>query len=105
MRTAEEGGGEAIHIDIMDGHYVHNFSFGIDDVPIDANMVVLKYMSVLGSMRYYPEETKEALRLIADGRVNRDILISHTLPLQDAKEGFEIQGDPDASMKVVILND
>jgi threonine dehydrogenase-like Zn-dependent dehydrogenase len=53
----------------------------------------------------YPEETKEALRLIADGRVNRDILISRTFPLQDVKEGFEIQGDPDASVEIVILND
>ena len=33
VRAAQEGGGEAIHIDIMDGHYVHNFSFGIDVVP------------------------------------------------------------------------
>lgn len=76
-----------------------------DDVSIDANMVVFKYMSVVGSMGYYSEETKEALRLIADGRVNRDVLISHTLPLQDVKEGFEIQGDPFASVKVIILND
>ena len=30
---AEKGGGDAIHIDIMDGHYVHNFSFGIDIIP------------------------------------------------------------------------
>jgi len=30
---AERGGGFAIHIDIMDGHYVHNFSFGIDVIP------------------------------------------------------------------------
>ncbi len=32
-KLAEEGGGDAIHIDIMDGHYVHNFSFGIDIIP------------------------------------------------------------------------
>lgn len=31
---AEKGGGYAIHIDIMDGHYVHNFSFGIDIIPV-----------------------------------------------------------------------
>jgi len=30
---AEKGGGDALHIDIMDGHYVHNFSFGIDVIP------------------------------------------------------------------------
>jgi len=30
---SQKGGGYAIHIDIMDGHYVHNFSFGIDVIP------------------------------------------------------------------------
>jgi ribulose-phosphate 3-epimerase len=30
---AEKGGGSEIHIDIMDGHYCHNFSFGIDVIP------------------------------------------------------------------------
>jgi len=30
---AEKNGGCAIHIDIMDGHYVHNFSFGVNIVP------------------------------------------------------------------------
>lgn len=30
---SEKGGGFSIHIDIMDGHYVHNFSFGIDIIP------------------------------------------------------------------------
>jgi ribulose-phosphate 3-epimerase len=32
-RDADRAGGAAIHIDIMDGHYVHNFSFGIDVIP------------------------------------------------------------------------
>lgn len=31
--VAEKGGSHAIHIDIMDGHYVHNFSFGLDVFP------------------------------------------------------------------------
>ena len=31
--TAVEAGGASIHIDIMDGHYVHNFSFGLDLIP------------------------------------------------------------------------
>jgi ribulose-phosphate 3-epimerase len=30
---AEKGGGYGLHIDIMDGHYCHNFSFGIDIIP------------------------------------------------------------------------
>ncbi len=76
-----------------------------DEIPIDANMVVLKYMSILGSMGYYPEETEEALCLIADGRVDRDLLITHTLPLEDVARGFDIQGDPEKSIKVVIANE
>jgi len=30
---AEKGGSYDIHLDIMDGHYCHNFSFGIDIIP------------------------------------------------------------------------
>jgi len=33
VRAADEGGGDMIHVDIMDGHYVHNFAFGIDVIP------------------------------------------------------------------------
>lgn len=32
-RQAEKAGGCELHLDIMDGHYVHNFSFGIDIIP------------------------------------------------------------------------
>jgi len=38
----------------------------------------------------------------AEGRVNRDLLISHTLPLSDAAEGFALQANPAESMKVII---
>ncbi|MCG8478121.1 MAG: ribulose-phosphate 3-epimerase [Spirochaetales bacterium] len=31
--AATDAGGDSIHIDIMDGHYVHNLSFGLDLIP------------------------------------------------------------------------
>ncbi len=70
---------------------------------IDPNMVMFKYMTVHGSMGYHPSETEEALSLIAEGRVNRDLLISHRLPLSKVAEGFALQADPAASMKVIIV--
>jgi threonine dehydrogenase-like Zn-dependent dehydrogenase len=69
---------------------------------LDPNMVMFKYMTLYGSMGYFPHETEEALALIADGRVDRDLLISHTLPLSQVAEGFALQADPAESMKVII---
>ena len=73
-----------------------------ENVTIDPNMVMFKYMNIFGSMGYYPSESAEALSLIAEGRVNRDLLISHTLPLSDVAEGFALQANPAESMKVII---
>jgi threonine dehydrogenase-like Zn-dependent dehydrogenase len=69
---------------------------------IDPNMIMFKYMTVHGSMGYYHSETEEALSLIASDRVNRDLLISHKLPLSEVTQGFALQADPSKSMKVIV---
>jgi threonine dehydrogenase-like Zn-dependent dehydrogenase len=74
------------------------------DVSLDPNMILFKYMTIFGSMGYYDWETKEALDLIASGKVNRDILITHKIPLDNVIEGFDLQGNPYESFKVIIVD-
>jgi len=75
-----------------------------DTFTVDPNMIVLKYMQVLGSMGYYESETREALDLIAGGKVDRDILISHRFPLEQATEAFRAQSNANESIKVMITD-
>jgi threonine dehydrogenase-like Zn-dependent dehydrogenase len=69
----------------------------------DPNIVIFKYMQILGSMGYYAHETQEALDLIASKKVNRDILITHRMTLEKVAKGFELQGNPQKAFKVIII--
>jgi len=75
-----------------------------NEVTLDPNMVILKYMSILGSMGYYRSETEEALSLIGSGKIDRDMLITHRFPLEQVEKGFLIQGNPHQSIKVMIVD-
>ena len=68
-------------------------------------MVLFKYMTIYGSMGYSDRETKEALRLITSGTVQRDLLVTHTLPLNKVSEAFHVQGRVNDSLKVVLVNE
>lgn len=76
-----------------------------ENVSVDPNMIILKYMNIWGSMGYYESETREALDLIASGKINRDILITHRFPLERVSEAFALQADPFRSVKVIIINE
>ena len=76
-----------------------------DTLTLDPNMVMFKYMTIYGSMGYTEEETEESLRLITGGKVQRDLLVTHTLPLDKALEAFQIQANANISVKVVVVNE
>lgn len=57
MRLAERGGADWIHVDVMDGHFVPNLTFGpvlvkwlrpVTDLPLDVHMMVSKPHELVG---------------------------------------------------------
>ncbi len=46
---------------------------------------------------------QEAIRLLTDGKVETEMLVTHTLPLRDAERGFELMLDRSGSALRVVL--
>jgi L-idonate 5-dehydrogenase len=71
------------------------------DVSLPQNTIVTKELSICGSFRYHAEFA-QAVGLINDGRVNLAPLVTHTFPMAQAREAFELAGDRTQAMKVQI---
>ena len=62
-------------------------------------------ISVVPSYSCGPEDTRQALELIASGRVPVDDLVTHRFPISSAVEAFARARNPDGSVKVMIVRD
>lgn len=69
------------------------------NVPVQA--ITAKELDLRGSFRFH-EEFAIAVKLMQQGKINVKPLISHTLPLDDAIEAFEIAADRTKAMKAQI---
>ncbi len=68
---------------------------------IDTTKIVHKMPHIIGCLGgNFPG----AIKLLKEGKVNTKPLITHVLPLKDAKEAFEIQSRADDAIKVMITN-
>jgi 2-desacetyl-2-hydroxyethyl bacteriochlorophyllide A dehydrogenase len=65
-------------------------------------LAVQKELTVRGSAIFTPAESREAVELLASGKVRGEPLITHRLALEDLGEAFEAQLDKDAAIKVMI---
>jgi len=73
--------------------------------PVDLRDVSFKELDVVGVRHYYPEEFDEAIRLVAEGELNVEPLITDVYPIERGKEAFErLQAGQDA-IKVLIRPD
>jgi L-idonate 5-dehydrogenase len=71
------------------------------DVSVPQNMVVAKELSICGSFRFHAEFAL-AVRLINEGRVDMQPMITRAFPLQNAREAFELAADRKKAMKVLL---
>jgi (R,R)-butanediol dehydrogenase / meso-butanediol dehydrogenase / diacetyl reductase len=68
-------------------------------------LAVQKELTVRGSAIFTPEEFREAIALLASGKVRGEPLITHRLALEDLGAAFEAQLDKDAAIKVMVTAD
>ena len=70
-------------------------------VTLDLMPIIQKQIVIRGSNGYAAEELKQALDLMASGRIARCKLISHQFPISEIQRAFEVQGSGQA-IKVII---
>lgn len=75
-----------------------------DEVTLNLMDLINKEPVISGSMGYMPEELTQALNLMAQGKVDRRLLISHSFPIEQVAHAFETQGSGQA-IKVLVLPD
>ena len=61
-----------------------------DELHIDPNLIHYQEYVLTGSADSTPQDNFQSLKLIEDGHVNTESLISHLLPLEELGKGFEI---------------
>jgi L-idonate 5-dehydrogenase len=71
------------------------------DVNISQNVIVVKELSVCGSFRFHAEFAL-AVKLINEGRIDLSPVITHSFPMRDVHAAFEMAGDRQNAMKVLI---
>jgi L-iditol 2-dehydrogenase len=72
-----------------------------DELHIDPNLIHYKELNILGSADSTSYEFREALKLIEDGAVKVEPLISHVLPLEELAKGLDIVAKC-GGMKVIM---
>jgi len=70
---------------------------------IDPNNLYFKDINIVTSYSCGPVETREALRLIEQGVVSAEKLVTHRFPIEKTAEAFRLTAEARDSLKVVIM--
>jgi (R,R)-butanediol dehydrogenase / meso-butanediol dehydrogenase / diacetyl reductase len=73
-----------------------------DALSVNLQRAVHKQLKICGSFAYLPDDIIEGIEYIRAGKIDRKSLITHTFPLEKAREAFETQLITGESVKVVF---
>ena len=73
------------------------------DITLDSRAIHYGELRIVGASDSRPEHVREALRLLEEGRIDVDRIITHRLPLSRIAEGFELM-TAKQSLKVLIVH-
>ena len=76
-----------------------------DALTVAPHDLYFREVSIVPSYSCGPEEMRQALELIASGRVAVEDLVTHRFPISSAAEAFARARNPEGSVKVMILPD
>ncbi len=84
-------------------------TFGLDvrvQTAINMQEIVVRELVVRGSFLYTPVEFEKGVRLLNDGLIDAEPLISHTAPMAEGATYFEkMAKDPGDWIKVILRNE
>lgn len=69
--------------------------------PVEISLAVSRELQLIGSFRFNGE-LDEVLGALADGSLTTDAVLTHTFPVAQALEAFDVAGDPSRSGKVLL---
>ncbi len=76
-----------------------------EQLPVTPNHLFFQEITLRTSYSTGPYETRHALELLRTGRIGSASVITHTFPLQDAAQAFQLVANPGEALKVVITSD
>jgi len=83
------------------GTFVQIGTFVDPMVPIPTDLIMTKELTLKSSFRF-DKEFSWAVRYLSEGRINVGPLLSHTFPMEDAMQAFQVAGDRRLAMKVQL---
>ncbi len=74
-----------------------------EKLTVDPNYLYFRDINIVTSYSCGPPETAEALKLIEDGTVRAENLVTHRFPIEKTAEAFRMTAEAKDSLKVVIM--